>query len=84
MIKLYPSNLTAFQNKLKNLHINAKIFNIQHSKIHTVWHPNKSTRHAKRQENTIQDEEKNQLVKTDPGRIQIIDFINNNISKMLL
>lgn len=44
----------------------------------------KSIRHAKRQENTTQDEEKNQLVQTDPERIQMIKFIYNNISKELL
>lgn len=44
----------------------------------------KSIRHAKRQENTTQDEEKNQLVETDPERIQMIKFIYNNISKELL
>lgn len=40
--------------------MDTKIFNIQQSKIHNVWHPTKSTRHAKTQKNTIQNEEKNQ------------------------
>ena len=47
---LFPSNLTAFQNKAQEYLHGYK--NIQH--------PTKSTRHAKTQKNTIQNEEKNQ------------------------
>lgn len=56
--------------------MDTKIFNIQQSKIHNVWHPNKKVPGMQNAENTIQNEEKNQSkIKADlKNNKQMIEF----------
>ena len=50
------------RKKLEKINRNTKInIHIQQSKIHSVWHPIKTYKIGKKQENMIHDEEKDPL-----------------------
>lgn len=46
--------------------------------IHNVWHPIKITRRAKKKENTTHNEEKNQSIKSDPERAQMLALVDKD------
>lgn len=68
-IKLFLSNLTASQNKLKNIYKDTKISRTQQGKIHKVWCSVKCYQVWK-EESMTQDEEKTQLIDTNPEMIE--------------
>lgn len=71
MIKLFPSNLTAFRNKAQEG--NAKISSTQQIKFTMSGIQSEITRHVKKQETGSNDEQNNQSIETDSEPIQILE-----------
>lgn len=67
---MFPSNLVALQEKLKNIYRNTKIFETQQNKIYNVGNQIKNYQ-AFSQKNTTYHTEKNQSIEIDPEMVQI-------------
>lgn len=63
-VSLPLPQITALSNP-QNIYKNTKIPETQQGKIHSVWQSIKTTRHAKNQENTTHNEEKNQSIEAN-------------------
>lgn len=63
-VSLPLPQITALSNP-QNSYKNTKIPGTQQGEIHNVWQSIKTTRHAKNQENTTHNEEKNQSIEAN-------------------
>lgn len=72
MIKLFASNNYSSE-KLKKIYRNIKIPGSHQDKTHNVWHQNQTYQAYNEAELMTHNEEKNQSMKTDPEKKQMLD-----------